>query len=141
MEGRANHEPRRSWSFCAPKNLGDCVVRLTLAMDVSLAEFERVEKILDELKGNEATHGRAGVLQVHRGELGLNTGQLEDLEGGLPEVLKSVVQRLQARAGSENGAIARQALYHLYKTYNGARRTRPRRVEQSQRHRRPENCK
>jgi hypothetical protein len=92
-------------------------------MNVSLAEFERVEKILDELKGNEATHGRAGVLQVHRGELGLNTQSVEDLEGGLPDVLKSVVQRLQARAGSEEGVIARQALYHLYKTYRTVRAT------------------
>jgi DNA repair exonuclease SbcCD nuclease subunit len=103
------------------EELGDCVVRLTLAMDVSLAEFERIEKILDELKGNEATHGKAGVLQVHRGELGLNTQSVGDLEGSLPEVLKSVVQRLQARAGAEDGSVARQALYHLYKTYKTVR--------------------
>ncbi len=80
------------------EDLGDCVVRLTLSMDVSLAEFERIEKILDDLKGNEATHGRAGVLQVHRGDLRLNTDVSDDLESSLPEVLKSVVQRLQARA-------------------------------------------
>ncbi len=103
------------------EELGECVVRLTLAMDVNLAQFERIEKILDELKGNEATHGRAGVLQVHRGELGLNTGSGEDLESGLPEVLKSVVQRLQARAGLKDGAVARQALYNLYKTYKAVR--------------------
>lgn len=99
------------------EELKDCVVRLTLAMDVTLAEFERVEKILDELKGNEAARGRAGVLQVHRGDLGLDTANVVDLEGSLPEVLKSVVQRLQARSDSENGAVARRALYHLYKTH------------------------
>jgi DNA repair exonuclease SbcCD nuclease subunit len=103
------------------EELGDCVVRLTLAMDVTLAQFERIEKILDELKGNEVAHGRVGVLQVHSGELGLNTDSVDDLESGLPDVLKSVVQRLQARAGSEDGAVARQALYHLYKTYKTVR--------------------
>jgi DNA repair exonuclease SbcCD nuclease subunit len=80
------------------EDLRDCVVRLTLSMAVSLAEFERIEKILDELRGNEATHGRAGVLQVNRADLTLNT-DVGDLEKGLPDVLKSVVQRLQARAG------------------------------------------
>lgn len=99
--------------------LRDCVVRLTLAMDVSLAELERVEKILDELKGNEAAHGRAGVLQVHRGDLRLDTGDVSDLENALSDVLKSVVQRLQVVAASQEGVVARQALYHLYRTVRG----------------------
>lgn len=103
------------------EDLRDCVVRLTLAMDVSLTQFERVEKILDELKGNEAAHGKAGVLQVHRGDLRLDTANVADMESGLPEVLKSVVQRLQVRADSENGAVARRALYHLYKAHKTAR--------------------
>jgi DNA repair exonuclease SbcCD nuclease subunit len=102
------------------EELRDCVVKLTLALTVSLAQLERVEKILDELKGNEAAHGRAGVLQVHRGDLELDTANVEDLESSLPEVLKSVVQRLQVRAGAENGAVARQALYHLYKAHKTA---------------------
>jgi hypothetical protein len=96
------------------EDLRDCVVRLTLSMAVSLAEFERIEKILNELRGNEATHGRAGVLQVNRAGLTLNT-DVGDLEKDLPDVLKSVVQRLQARAGGQDGVVARQALYHLYK--------------------------
>jgi DNA repair exonuclease SbcCD nuclease subunit len=98
------------------EELRDCVIRLTLAMDVSLAEFERIEKILDELKGNEAAHGKAGVLQVHRGELRLDTGDVSDLENALPDVLKVVVRRLQASANSSDGDVARQALYHFYRT-------------------------
>jgi DNA repair exonuclease SbcCD nuclease subunit len=98
------------------EELRDCVVRLTLAMDVSLAEFERIEKILNELKGNEAAHGKAGVLQIHRGELNLDTSNVADLESSLPEVLQSVVRRLQICARAEDGETARQAIYHLYKT-------------------------
>jgi DNA repair exonuclease SbcCD nuclease subunit len=103
------------------EELRDCVVRLTLTLNVSLTQLERVEKILDELKGNEAAHGRVGVLQVHRGDLRLDATDVADLEGSLPEVLKSVVQRLQARAGEENGAVAQRALYHLYKTHKTVR--------------------
>jgi DNA repair exonuclease SbcCD nuclease subunit len=98
------------------EDLRDCVVRLTLSMEASLAEFERIEKILNELKGNEATHGRAGVLQVNRADLQLNT-DLGDLEKDLPEVLKSVVRRLRERTGGQEGAVAKQALYHLFKTF------------------------
>ena len=85
-------------------------------MEASLAEFERIDKILNELKGNEATHGRAGVLQVNRSDLQLNT-DLGDLEKDLPEVLKSVVQRLRDRTGGHEGAVAKQALYHLFRTF------------------------
>jgi hypothetical protein len=85
-------------------------------MEASLAEFERIEKLLNELKGDEATHGRAGVLQVNRSDLQLNT-DLGDLEKDLPEVLKSVVQRLRTRTGGHEGAVAKQALYHLFKTF------------------------
>ena len=98
------------------EDLKDCVVRLTLAMKSSLTELERIEKILDELKGNEAAQGRAGVLLVSRGDLELDTADVGDLEDTLPDVLKSVVQRLQAQARTEEGAVARQALYHLFKT-------------------------
>jgi DNA repair exonuclease SbcCD nuclease subunit len=98
------------------QDLKDCVVRLTLTMTASMAELEKIEKILDEFKGNEAAHGRVGVLQVSREELKLDTTNVADLEEGLPDVLKSVVQRLQAQAQTPEGTVARQALYHLYKT-------------------------
>lgn len=101
------------------EELRECVVRLTLAMDVSLTEAEKIDKILAELEGSEAAPGRAGVLQVHRSDLRLDTRDLSDLESGLPNVLKTVVRRLQELAHSPEGAVARQALYNLSKTVQG----------------------
>lgn len=98
------------------EDLKDSVVRLTLEMEVSLSELEKIDNILGELEGNEAARGRAGVLQVHREDLELNTTDVGDLGDGLPDVLKSVVQRLQAKARTPEGAVARRALYHLHKT-------------------------
>jgi DNA repair exonuclease SbcCD nuclease subunit len=102
------------------QDLKDSVLRLTLAMDVSVSELERVEAILDELKGTEAAHGKAGVLQVDLTSLELNTDNLGDFECGLPEVLKSVVTRLRAQEHQAEGSVARRALYHLYRTVREA---------------------
>lgn len=103
----------------AQQDLKDSVVRLTLAMKVNLSQLERVDAILNELKGNEATHGRVGILQIDRRGLELSTNNVEDFSQGLPEVLKSVVVRLQAQGAGPNGDIARRALYHLYETVRG----------------------
>lgn len=103
----------------AQQDLKDSVVRLTLAMKVSLSQLERVDTILNELKGNEAAHGKAGILQIDRRDLELSTDNLEDFSQGLPEVLKSVVVRLQVQGAGPNGDIARRALYHLYETVRG----------------------
>lgn len=103
------------------KDLKDCVVRLTLTMQVSMPERDRIEEILVELSGNEAAHGKAGVLQVDRARLELNTNDMGDFDRSLPEVLKSVIARLQSQAAEPDGAVTRQALYHLYRTVREAR--------------------
>jgi hypothetical protein len=91
-------------------------------MEVSLSELERVEAILDELKGNEAAHGKAGLLQVDRSALELNVTDMGAFEQNLPDVLKAVVTRLRARASEENDGVARTALCHLYRTVREASR-------------------
>jgi DNA repair exonuclease SbcCD nuclease subunit len=103
----------------AELDLKDSVLRLTLAMKVSLSELDRLEAILKELKGNEAAHGKAGVVQIDRKALELNTRNVDDFSEDLPEVLKSVIARLQAQGNGPNGEIARRALYHLYQTVRG----------------------
>lgn len=102
------------------EDLKDCVLRLTFDMEVSLRERERVDAIVQELKGTEAVHGKAGVLQWEEGGLKLATGG-EDFSGyELPEVLKTVVARLQAETDAHDGDLARRALYHLYTSLRGS---------------------
>jgi DNA repair exonuclease SbcCD nuclease subunit len=104
------------------EELHDCVLRLTLTMEVSVTQLDRVEAILVELQGNEATHGKAGVVLLDRGGLELTTADTGGFDAQLPEVLKSVAARLQARAQAPDGegAVAKRALYHLYKTVREA---------------------
>lgn len=102
------------------EDLKDCVLRVTFDLEVSLRERERVDAIVQELKGTEAAHGKAGVLQCEEEGLRLATSG-EDFSGyALPEVLNAVVARLQAEADGHDGEVARRALYHLYKTLRGS---------------------
>lgn len=100
------------------EDLRDCVLRLTLAMQVTIPERARVDAILEELKGNEAVHGRAGVLHVDSSGLDVS---VQDVSGfhSLPEVLQSVVEKLRVQGMNHDGAVARHALYLLYRTLNG----------------------
>lgn len=90
------------------------VLRLELALSVTLPEHEEVEAILRELEGTAATIGRAGVLLLDRTRLTL------DATGGafppeLPPVLRAVVARLEAHDAGPEAERARRALIHLYR--------------------------
>ena len=95
------------------------VVRLHLDMTVSLSEESEVERILRDLQGTEATHGRAGVLVIDRTNLQLIVGSGDAFPDDLPPVLKDTVDRLdrliaEATEESEKSKATR-ALAHLYK--------------------------
>ena len=75
-----------------------------------------VDDILLELKGNEAVCGKVGVLHVDSTGLQVNVRDTSDFDAALPEVLRSVVLRLQEQAMGLDGAAARQALVLLHKT-------------------------
>ena len=98
------------------QDLKECVLRLDLDMEVAIAERARVDDILLELKGNEAVCGKVGVLHVESTGLKVNVRDMSDFEGSLPEVLRSVVTRLQEQSMGPEGAAARQALVLLHKT-------------------------
>ena len=98
------------------QDLKECVLRLTLHMEVAISERARVDDILLELKGNEAVCGKVGVLHVDSSGLQVNVRDTSDFDGALPEVLKSVVARLQEQSTGPDGAAARQALVLLHKT-------------------------
>jgi DNA repair exonuclease SbcCD nuclease subunit len=94
------------------------VVRLRLDMAVSLAEKSEVERILRDLRGTDATHGRAGVLVEDRAGLRLRAGSGGAFPQDLPQVLKDTVARLDqliaAAPGEPETATAARALAHLY---------------------------
>jgi len=103
------------------EELKDCVLRLKLEIEVTIQQMDRVEALLVQLKGNEAAHGKAGIVQVDRTGLELNTTDVSIFDGDLPEVLKSVAARLQARTEGPDGEVAKRALFHLYRTVQEAR--------------------
>jgi DNA repair exonuclease SbcCD nuclease subunit len=95
------------------------VVRLHLEMTVSLAEENEVERILRELQGTDAAHGRAGILLIDRSNLRLQPGAGGIFPDDLPPVLKDTVARLEAlidETDDDAGKLkATRALSHLYK--------------------------
>jgi DNA repair exonuclease SbcCD nuclease subunit len=98
------------------EDLKECVFRLTLQMEVTISERARVDDILEELKGNEAVCGKVGVLHEDTTGLEVNVYDASDFDDTLPDVLRSVVARLQAQANEPDGKVARQAIVLLHKT-------------------------
>jgi len=95
------------------------VVRLVLDLAVSLAERDEVERILGELRGTEATHGRVGILLCDRAGLRLRPDAgPESFPETLPAPIREAAQRLERLAVEGEDAErpkAERALYHLYK--------------------------
>jgi hypothetical protein len=88
-------------------------------MTVSVAEESEVERILRELQGTDATHGRAGILVVDRTELILQAGSGRVFPEDLPPVIADTIARLDAMIAASaddfEKARATRALAHLYK--------------------------
>jgi hypothetical protein len=95
------------------------VVRLHLEMTVSLAEENEVERILRDLQGTDATHGRAGVLLIDRTNLRLQPGSGGVFPDHLPPVVKDTIARLDRLIADSTDEAeqsrATRALAHLYK--------------------------
>jgi hypothetical protein len=82
-------------NLLATADLDRCVVRLHLDMTVSLSEGSEVERILRELRGTEATHGRIGSLVEDVTNFRLKAGSGGAFPDDLPPVLKDTVARLE----------------------------------------------
>src|SRR5580700_1404083 len=95
------------------------VVRLHLDMTVTLSEESEVERILRDLRGTDATHGRVGVLVEDLANLRLQVGSGDAFPDDLPPVLKDTVARLDriisAAVDDSEKSRATRALAHLYK--------------------------
>ncbi len=100
-------------------DLDRCVVRLHLDMTVSLAEESELARILRDLEGTDATHGRAGILVVDREGLRVLAGSADAFPDDLPPVLKDTVARLDRIAAEAVDEAEKEkairALSHLYK--------------------------
>jgi DNA repair exonuclease SbcCD nuclease subunit len=97
-------------------DLASRVLRLTLDMRVPAPEYTEVESLLRELEGNDATHGKVGVLVLDRDKFMLDVQSITDFCHDLPAVLQATAQRLkQAAENGPDSAVAERALYHLYR--------------------------
>jgi DNA repair exonuclease SbcCD nuclease subunit len=95
------------------------VVRLHLEMAVSVAEESEVERIVRELQGTDAAHGRAGIIIVDRSGLRLVPGSIDIFPENLPPVVKTTIDKLDRVISDSDDEqekeIATRALAHLYK--------------------------
>jgi DNA repair exonuclease SbcCD nuclease subunit len=95
------------------------VIRVHLEMSVTVAEESEIERILRELQGTDAGHGRAGVLLVDRTNFHLERGSGGAFPTNLPPVIADTIARLDQIAADTldetERANATRALAHLYK--------------------------
>lgn len=100
----------------ASEDLRTTVLRLRFDLDVDLREREEVEGIIADLTGNEAKHGRAGVVDSNAEGVRINIGSVTNaFPPSLPPVLQTAVAKLQAIAAGTDPDAARRASVALYK--------------------------
>lgn len=100
--------------LAAAPRLGTKVMRLVLDARLTAPELAEAERLLEQLAGTSAVSGRVGILQVERKRWELDIRGIETELADLPAVLRSTVAKLKALEGSEQDAVARAALYHLF---------------------------
>jgi len=91
-------------TFMITPDLERHVVRLHLDMTVSVAEESEVERILRDLEGTDATHGRAGVLLVDKANLKLQAGSAGIFPDDLPPALAMEADAVRRQRDAQ-GAI------------------------------------
>lgn len=100
----------------AAEDLHATVLRLAFDLEVDLRDRDEIERIIDELAGNEARHGRAGILDVDRAGIRIRiTSVASGFPPNLPPVLQTVVDNLQGLAAGADADGARRARLALYK--------------------------
>ncbi len=111
--------------LCA-EDLTRTVLRVELRFAATAGEIQQVEQRVAQLRGGEAQHGLAGVLQLDQSGLSLDARDIEESFEQAPAVLRAAARRLRA-LGAEPGAseaeaeVARRALYQLYRLTHEAR--------------------
>lgn len=97
------------------------VLRLAVQMRLGPAAHREAEGLLRMLGGTAVDPGKAGVLMLDRTEMQLETADIDEAFGDLPDVLRAAVDRLRRESEGEDGELARRALLHLYHLVSEAR--------------------
>jgi DNA repair exonuclease SbcCD nuclease subunit len=98
------------------EDLHATVLRITFDLEIDLRGRDEIERILDELAGNEARHGRAGILDADRAGIRIQTSSVAGaFPPDLPPVLQTVVNNLQGVVAGGDPDKARRARIALYK--------------------------
>ncbi|MBL8917283.1 MAG: DNA repair exonuclease [Myxococcaceae bacterium] len=101
----------------ARQDLKSRVLRVTVDLSVSAPELDEAERLIEQLGGNQAVHGMAGVLDLRRDRLELDVSNLSDWSQTLPQVLQTTVQKLQTVAHDPlRRPVAQRALFHLFRS-------------------------
>lgn len=101
-------------ALLAERDLRQTVMRLRVQFKATPAEYSEAERILRELRGTEAKHGRVGVMRIDTDGLELDTSDIERTFEGLPAVLKATARALKEEEKSDP-ETAQRALFHLYR--------------------------
>lgn len=101
--------------------LESAVLRLQLELRLPMAAAEEHRRLVVQLRGSDASHGRVGVLLLTDGTR-YDTADAAESAAELPDVLREVVRRLRERslAGGEDALVAEKALLHLFETVREA---------------------
>jgi len=94
-------------------SLRQVVLRLRVEFHATPAEYDEAERILADLQGTPAKHGRVGVMQIERDGLELDTRDIEQVFDGLPAVLRATARALKD-AEASNPQVVQRALFQLY---------------------------
>lgn len=102
-------------------DLSNRVMRLIVEMQLSASEYQEAENLLSALGGNEASHAKVGVLQLHREGLTLDISNIGAEFEDLPPVLQAAVSKLQELAQDPSTRpAAERAIFHLFQATKGA---------------------
>jgi hypothetical protein len=85
-------------------------------MRLSAPEYAEAERLIQDLEGTDARPGRAGIFELDREGMALDTTTFDQHCADLPAVLQAAVAEL-TNAAQDPGqrAVAERALYHLYR--------------------------
>lgn len=101
-------------ALVARDDLGARVLRVTLDLRLTAGEYEEATRLLAALEGTEAQPPRAGVLELDRRGLVLDTRHIEDVFADMPDAIRETARRLQEKTRGDEADVARRALVHLY---------------------------